>query len=132
MVKVGRLIAQCIKELFPGYFALVMATGIVSISAHLQKEQAIAGLLFPLNQAAYIVLSVLSLARCLVYPSRVMANLTNPAVAPGFLTTVAGTGILGVQFVLFDQNYEMGFVLWIVGFLLGRADIRHTRRLGGA
>ncbi|WP_331817962.1 tellurite resistance/C4-dicarboxylate transporter family protein [Methylobacter sp. Wu1] len=118
MVKAGRLIAQCIKELFPGYFALVMATGIVSISAHLQEEQAVAGLLFLLNQAAYIALSVLSLARCIVYPSRAIADLTNPALAPAFLTTVAGTDILGVQFALFDQNYEMGFALWITGFFL--------------
>jgi tellurite resistance protein TehA-like permease len=118
MVKVGRLIALCIKELFPGYFALIMATGIVSISAHLQEEQAIAGLLFLLNQAAYIALSVLSLARCIVSPSRAIADLTNPAVAPAFLTTVAGTDILGVQFALFDQNYEMGFVMWIMGFFL--------------
>lgn len=118
MVKVGKLIAQCMKELFPGYFALVMATGIVSVSAHLQEEQAIAGLLFLLNQAAYIALFVLSLARCIVYPSRAMADLTNPAVAPAFLTTVAGTAILGVQFVMFDQNYEVGFALWVMGFLL--------------
>jgi tellurite resistance protein TehA-like permease len=74
--------------------------------------------LFLLNQAAYIALSVLSLARCIGYPSRAIADLTNPALAPAFLTTVAGTDILGVQFVLFDQNYEMGFVLCIMGFFL--------------
>ncbi len=98
-----------------------MATGIVSIAASLMGDDAVVGLLFPIGQAAYVVLCAFTLVRCAVYPSRLFADFTNPAVAPGFLTTVAGTCILGAQFVTFNGDYDVGFALWVVGFVLWAA-----------
>ena len=48
--------------LHPSYFAMVMATGIVSIAAHLLGMPAIAGALFWLNLALYPLLGVQGLA----------------------------------------------------------------------
>ena len=42
--------------LFPGYFALVMATGIVSVAAHFLFSEVVAQALLWLNIAAYVVL----------------------------------------------------------------------------
>ena len=112
------MIAWGIKNLFPGYFSLVMATGIVTIAADLLKDESIAGLLFKINQAAYVVLCALTFVRCIAYPSRLVADFMNPEVAPGFLTVVAGTCILGSEFVLFSKNYDIGLILWLAGFLL--------------
>ncbi len=109
---------QAIKGLSPGCFSLVMATGIVSIAADAFEHESIVRIFFTLNQASYAVLCALTLARCLAYTSHVITDLMNPAAAPGFLTTVAGTCVLGAQFVTFDKNYDMGFGLWIVGFAL--------------
>jgi hypothetical protein len=48
-----------IAELFPGYFALVMATGIVSIAAKLLGLQPLARLLLWINVPCYVLLSLL-------------------------------------------------------------------------
>ena len=52
-----------IKNLFPGYFALVMATGIVSIACFLLEMKTLAWWLFRYNVAAYVILWLLTLAR---------------------------------------------------------------------
>lgn len=50
------VIKSDLASFFPGYFALVMATGIVSIAAHFQGMNRIALGLFALNLVAYVVL----------------------------------------------------------------------------
>jgi tellurite resistance protein TehA-like permease len=112
------LLSRSIENLFPGYFSLVMATGIVSISLYLLENGWIVELLFQINRTIFAVLAVLTLLRCVVHPLRVLADLANPAIAPGFLTAVAGTCILGSQFVIFDNDYEAGYRLWLSGFVL--------------
>ena len=54
-------VAAGVAELFPGYFALVMATGIVSIAAFLLDMPFVAYPLLVINGAAYLVLWLLTL-----------------------------------------------------------------------
>ncbi|MCC6394943.1 MAG: hypothetical protein IT167_30400, partial [Bryobacterales bacterium] len=49
--------------LSPSYFAMVMATGIVSLSAHMLGPAWLASALFFLNIAAYVIIWVLYLLR---------------------------------------------------------------------
>ena len=44
------------KDLSPAYFAMVMATGIVSIAAFMLGMVSVAVILFAINIAAYLVL----------------------------------------------------------------------------
>ena len=74
-VPIGRRLAEAVADLFPGYFALVMATGIVSIAAHLQQMPRIAWLLFGINVCAYVVLAVMFVVRLLAYFPRVVQDL---------------------------------------------------------
>src|SRR6476660_4214114 len=90
-------IASGIEELFPGYFAVVMATGIISIGSKLLGLPWIAMPLLWLNVAAYALLSVLLLARLTLYPGRVFSDLCDHNRGPGFFTVVAGTCVLGTQ-----------------------------------
>ena len=60
-----------LAELSPAYFAMVMATGIVSIAAHLQGLEKLAVALLWLNIAAWIVLWILNVLRIIRYPARV-------------------------------------------------------------
>jgi hypothetical protein len=46
-------------NLFPGYFALVMATGIISIAAFQLEMKPIAWVLLAINLIAYVVLWLL-------------------------------------------------------------------------
>ena len=58
----GRL-AKSVAELFPGYFALVMATGILSIAGHLLGWPRLARALFYVNLPAYTALAARTVAR---------------------------------------------------------------------
>lgn len=64
-----------VYELYPGYFALVMATGIVSIAAYLLEIDLVAWLLFQINKVAYGVLWLLTLARLIQHFHRPTADL---------------------------------------------------------
>src|SRR5512138_2549675 len=97
--KISSVIENGVRDLFPAYFALVMATGIVSIACHLLGMDFLAFPLFYLNQFFYIVLWLLTLARIFRYPARVIDDLSNHRVGTGYLTLVAGTNVLGSQFV---------------------------------
>src|SRR5262245_7796289 len=94
------LVGQAAASLFPGYFALVMATGIISIAAYLLEMRFIAWVLFGINIVAYLSLWLLTLVRLLWYFPQLMADLTNHARGPGFFTLVAGTCIVGSQLVI--------------------------------
>jgi tellurite resistance protein TehA-like permease len=107
-----------VRDLFPGYFALVMATGIVSIAAHLLNLELIAQVLFQLNKVAYIILWILVLARLLFYRRPLVSDLIDHARGPGFFTLIAGTCVLGSQFVLLAGDRTTALVLWSIGFVL--------------
>ena len=107
-----------IADLFPGYFALVMATGIVSIACHLFELSVWASWLFYINVVAYGVLVVLNIARLVWYPSRFWADLTDFAKGPAFFTVVAGTGVLGTQVWMLYSNFPAAFSLLVAAFAL--------------
>ncbi|MEH8019642.1 tellurite resistance/C4-dicarboxylate transporter family protein [Rheinheimera metallidurans] len=107
-----------VSGLSPAYFGMVMATGIVSLAAHLLDMQGVANGLFQLNIVVYSVLWLLTLLRAFRYPQRFFSDMVDHLRGPGFFTMVAATGILGGQFVLLTANYTMATALWIVALLL--------------
>ncbi|HUH66099.1 MAG TPA: tellurite resistance/C4-dicarboxylate transporter family protein [Syntrophales bacterium] len=106
------------RNLYPGYFALVMATVIVSVAAHLLGMATLAGLLFWVNLCAYSILILLSVARLLMFVREVSGDLTDHRTGPGFFTTIAGTCVLGGQFVIFFGNPEVGLFFWFPALCL--------------
>ncbi|MFW6069541.1 MAG: tellurite resistance/C4-dicarboxylate transporter family protein [bacterium] len=104
-----------IRGLFPGYFALVMATGIVSIAAFLLGMALVARLLLLFNVAAYVILWLLTLARLILYAPQLLADVSSHARGPGFFTMVAGTCVLGSQLIVVSGNYGAATALWVLG-----------------
>ncbi|MFC3069990.1 tellurite resistance/C4-dicarboxylate transporter family protein [Phenylobacterium soli] len=82
--------------LFPGCFALVMATGIISNTLWLEDHRRLSGALFAVAATAYPALAALSLWRVLRHRQRLWADLTNPRLVFAFFTLVAGSDVLGV------------------------------------
>jgi tellurite resistance protein TehA-like permease len=108
-------------ELPPAYFAMVMATGIVSIAAHLMGLDFIAQPLLGLNILFYIILWLLTLLRIVLYPNRFYDDLSSHSRGVGYFTVVAGTCILGNQLVILLDALDgavlllcLGGVLWVV------------------
>ncbi len=107
-----------IRSLYPGYFALVMATGIVSIAAYFSGMPSIARSLFFINKLAYGVLWLLTIVRLIWYRHDLINVLTDHAKGPGFFTMVAGTCILGNQFVIIAGDSTTAVFLLIIGTFL--------------
>jgi tellurite resistance protein TehA-like permease len=107
-----------IKELLPAYFALVMATGIVSIASHLLEFSTLAQILFIINKAAYIILWILLISRVVFFHNQVVTDIADHLRGPGFFTLVAGTCVLGSQFVLLSGDMLTAGILWGIGLAL--------------
>lgn len=107
-----------VAAMHPAYFALVMATGIVSIAAHLTGMRRIAAALFVLNIAFYVGLWGLTVARVLRHRDRVVADVLDHGRSVGFFTTVAGTCVLGSQFMLLTGMWRVAAALWFAGIAL--------------
>ncbi len=107
-----------LRTLFPGYFALVMATGIVSIAAHFLDMEPIAQVLLWINCAAYVILWALTLGRLAWHRAALVDDLTHHARGVLFLTMVAGTCVLGNQFAILTPWMSLAAALWVLGFAL--------------
>src|SRR5512133_296172 len=103
--------AAGLAGLSPASFAMVMATGIVSLTARMHGLDAIAHALFALNIAMWAVLWVLSGLRLARDPGRLLADVKDHLRGPGLFTTVAGTAVLGSQFTIFDASLPAARVL---------------------
>lgn len=115
---IGHRLAGAVASLFPGYFAVVMATGIVSIAAHVLQMPRIASALLVINIGAYAVLSVMFAIRLLAYCPRVLDDLNSHARGPGFFTVVAGTCVLGSEIAILTDHAGAAHALWVAGIVL--------------
>jgi tellurite resistance protein TehA-like permease len=107
-----------IENLFPGYFALVMATGIVSLAAHFLEMTWIALVLFWLNHCLFLLLVLLTVTRLALVPRRVFKDLTDHQTGPTFLTIVAGTCVFGTQHVVQTDGASVALPLWIAALIV--------------
>jgi len=107
-----------VEDFFPGYFALVMATGIVSLAMRFEAFPVLPELLLWLNVIFYVVLWAITVLRIAWFRSALIADLIHHARGVTFLTTVAGTAVLGVQFAILTPFMAVAAGLWIFAVLL--------------
>src|SRR5262245_59789783 len=110
--------SSVVRDLHPAYFAMVMATGIVSVAAQLGGLPIVAQTLLWLNVFFYVVLWTLTLWRVVSFRQRFMADLWDHNRSVGFFTTVAATCVLGNQFVVVNSQPSIAIALWILGIIL--------------
>lgn len=104
--------AAQVRELFPGYFALAMATGIISNALFLEGQRTLSELLFGLAAAAYPWLLALTVMRLAAFPRRVWADLTDPKLVFSFFTLVAASDVLGLGAHLRGYG-QVALALWL-------------------
>ncbi len=111
-------IGEVLQTLDPAYFAFVMATGIVAIAAELTGMPIAARILSSINDAAYVLLAAMTLARALFFRHAMLRDLIDHQRGVGFFTIVAGTAIMGSQHLILFGNYRLGAVFWIASSIL--------------
>src|ERR1017187_10913512 len=82
-----------IETLYPGCFALVMATGIISNALFFEGYRDSADALFAVNLVAYPCLVLLTVLRFAWFSRALWADLINPRLVFSFFTIVAGTDV---------------------------------------
>lgn len=102
-----------IKTLNPGYFALVMATGIVSVAVSADGAPRLSGILLGLAIVCYLVLVVAYGWRLAQYRPEFLADVADPAKAFAFFTFAAGSDVLGTRLAA-DGHHAWTAVLLIV------------------
>ncbi|MEO8851994.1 MAG: tellurite resistance/C4-dicarboxylate transporter family protein [Allobranchiibius sp.] len=105
-----------VREMPPGYFALVMATGIVSIATKDRGIDYVSVALRWLSVLEYIVLVVLYGWRSIAFHAQVRADLADPSKAFAYFTFVAATCVLGTR-LAGDQHHTTAMTLLCVGGL---------------
>ncbi|MDQ6813596.1 MAG: C4-dicarboxylate ABC transporter, partial [Bacteroidota bacterium] len=106
-----------VKTFPPGYFALVMATGIVSSACLQLHYDTIGKSLFVLNNVQYVALLIIFAARLVLFFSQVKSDLSTHEKGAGFLTFVAASAILGSGYVQGHHAYTAGKILLIVAII---------------
>ncbi|HEU0186032.1 MAG TPA: tellurite resistance/C4-dicarboxylate transporter family protein [Blastocatellia bacterium] len=116
--RIKRFLDQAVENLFPGYFSLVMATGIISVASYQLEMRTIGWALLVINIVAYLILWSLTLLRLARFFTRALSDLTSHARGPGFFTLVAGTCVLGAQMVIITGSFIVAVFLWLCGLAL--------------
>jgi tellurite resistance protein TehA-like permease len=106
-----------LSNLYPGYFALVMATGILSVVGFLVHWTDLSDALFIIASVFYLWLIVLYIARIFRFPAQVKADMFNPLRVFGYFTFVAGTDILATRLGLSGYLWPV-LILGCIGFLV--------------
>jgi tellurite resistance protein TehA-like permease len=114
----GEVIASNVRTLFPGYFAMVMATGIIAVGASQQDLGWLADALFAVAAVTYAVLVLLLVGRTAMAPGPLAADITSHAKGFAFLTTVAATNVLGAASGVIHGWWGAAWVLWWASLIL--------------
>jgi len=101
-----------IETLYPGGFALVMATGVISNALFVEGSRAISDLFFLANALAFLWLAVLTVLRALRFPRALWSDLTNPRHVFSFFTLVASSSVFGESLDLRAFS-AAAFDLWL-------------------
>ena len=107
-----------LRTLHPAYFAMVMATGIVAISAHLHDLPVVAEILLWLNVLFLAGLVIATGARVLLHPREVAADLRSHSRGVGFFTIVAALAVFGAQLDLQKGEAGLAALFWAVAAIL--------------
>lgn len=105
-----------VQPFYTGYFAAVMATGIVSTGLIIYHHVWVSDVLMAIGVAVYVMLWFVYIKRAVSVPRQLWQDLTNPASTFGFFTIVAGSNVLAVRF-LFQHWVLAAKILGTIGIL---------------
>ena len=109
-----------LEEMYPGYFTLTMATGIISIGLGLLEMRSLSEVLYWVTLFSWAALFIVYTFRLLWFPKAVWADLTNPKRTFNFFSFVAATDISGLLLQLRGYDYA-AFLCWVAALVVWSA-----------
>ena len=88
-----------------------MATGIVSIALNSARMYVLSNILFVINIFSFVILWVITILRLCFFRAALVRDLTHHGRAVTFLTTVAGTCVLGSQVAMLTPFIDVATAL---------------------
>ncbi len=105
-----------LKTLYPGYFSLTMATGIIAIALGMLERRILSEALYAITLISWCTLLALYTWRLMRFPKVVWDELMNPQTTFFFFSFVAATDICGILFFLHGLK-DLSLACWICAFL---------------
>lgn len=112
-----------LKVLYPGYFVLTMATGIIAIALEMLEMMMLSNLMTVITLFSWVAIFGLYVWRLIQFPKSVWAELTNPSTTFIFFSFVAATDVVGILLHLHGLN-TLAFACWIFA-LVGWLSLLH-------
>jgi len=110
-------LARQVATLYPGAFALVMATGIISNAFFFEGRRELSDALFAVNAVAYPWLLAATFIRAIRFGRALWADLIDPRLVFSFFTIVAGTDVFGIGLHLRGFG-AFALTLWLFALVL--------------
>jgi tellurite resistance protein TehA-like permease len=113
-------VVTAVRELHPGSFAFVMASGIISTGTHLLGPSWLSLAMLAVASAALAVLAVMTGAKVVLYRSGVAADIRAPEQVFGFFAITAALDVLGARYAQAGHPLAtailaaVGAVIWLV------------------
>lgn len=105
-----------LKNLYPGYFSLTMATGIIAIALDMLKLPKLSDAMYAITLISWGTLLALYTWRLIRFPHVVWTELISPRTTFFFFSFVAATDISGILFHLHGLN-RLALFCWICALL---------------
>jgi len=105
-----------LKEIYPGYFTLTMATGIISLGMYLLEMPLLASIMYAVTMLSWVTIFIMYMARLVLFPGRVAADVLNPRQTFNFFSFVAGTSVTGLL-LHYHGHDSLAILCWGVAFL---------------
>lgn len=107
-----------LKTMHPAYFAMVMATGIVSIALFLHGVPALPTVMLGLNGLILAGVLTATVLRFVRYRPDFIADIQSHSRGVGFFTAVAGTATFGTQLVVQLGAFRSAAIFWFAAAVL--------------
>ena len=105
-----------LKNLYPGYFAFTMATGIIAVALDMLEMPMLSDVMYVITVATWCVLLFLYTWRLVRFPGAVWGDLMNPQTTFFFFSFVAATNICGILFFLHGLS-TLALLCWVCALL---------------
>jgi tellurite resistance protein TehA-like permease len=106
------------EQLYPGYFALTMATGVLATVTHRLGFKWVDVGFLAIAVLSYVALLAANVVRLATYSAAFKNDFTNPLRGPGFFTAVVGTNVVANALISVENRLDLAWPLWIFSWVL--------------